>query len=311
MSGQTPQAIASLLVEAVNSTIRGKPDAVRLACTALLAGGHLLVNDVPGTGKTLLAKSLALAIGGTFGRVQCTPDLLPSDITGTSVYQPNNGEWSFRPGPVFANVVLLDELNRASPRTQSALLEPMEEHQVSFDSTTYSLPAPFFCIATQNPRGQVGTFALPESQLDRFALTISMGLPDREAERQILRGHGGNAVVGNIVSVTSLDALTWTIAQVASLHCADEVVEYILDLVAATRTSVGLTPGVSPRVAVSLLACSRAHAVVSGRTFVTPEDVQAVFRSACVHRCGGENHDLAAVWAELTEIQSRIQVPRH
>ena len=173
--------LAQALVGTVSAAVRGKDAEVRLAVVALLAGGHLLLEDLPGTGKTLLAKSLATAIGGRFGRVQCTPDLLPTDITGTSVYSPVDGSWTFRAGPLFANVVLVDEVNRASPRTQAALLEPMEEHQVTVDGTTHRLPAPFFCIATQNPYGQIGTFPLPESQLDRFALVVSMGLPDRDA----------------------------------------------------------------------------------------------------------------------------------
>src|SRR6476661_8572225 len=188
---EPPVALADALFGAVSAVVRGKDDEVRLALVALLAGGHLLVEDLPGTGKTLLGKSLAAALGGTFGRVQCTPDLLPTDITGTSVFLPGTGAWDFRPGPLFANVVLVDEVNRASPRTQAALLEPMEERQVSVDGVTHALPDPFFCVATQNPFGQAGTFPLPESQLDRFALVISMGLPGRDAEREILTGVGG------------------------------------------------------------------------------------------------------------------------
>ena len=174
-------SLATDLQSSVSRTVRGKDNVVKLALVALLSGGHLLVEDLPGTGKTLLAKSLAMSVGGRFGRVQCTPDLLPSDITGTSVYSPADSSWTFRPGPIFANVALIDEINRASPRTQAALLEPMEERQVSVDGLTHQLPTPFFCVATQNPHGQLGTFPLPESQLYRFALVTSMGLPDRDA----------------------------------------------------------------------------------------------------------------------------------
>ncbi len=205
---RAPQDVAAALRAAVASTLRGKPVVVDLALATLLGGGHLLVEDLPGTGKTLLAKSIAGAIGGRFGRVQCTPDLLPTDITGTSVFRPDSGEWTFRPGPVFANVVLVDEVNRASPRTQSALLEPMEERQVTVDGTTWTLPDPFFCIATQNPFGQVGTFPLPESQLDRFALAISLGLPDRDAEREIITGIGGVDVLASLHPVSTPDEIS-------------------------------------------------------------------------------------------------------
>ena len=210
----------------------------------MLGGGHLLVEDLPGTGKTLLAKSIAAAIGGTFGRVQCTPDLLPTDITGTSVFRPDSGEWEFRAGPVFANVVLVDEVNRASPRTQAALLEPMEERQVTVDGTTWALPDPFFCIATQNPFGQVGTFPLPESQLDRFALALSIGLPDRDAEREIVTGAGGADVLPSGQPVTTPGrARGRRSRRPPRPHCDPKVVEYVLDLTAATRTERAPEPG--------------------------------------------------------------------
>jgi MoxR-like ATPase len=295
----------------VSQTVRGKPDVVRLATATLLGGGHLLLADLPGTGKTLLAKSLARAIGGTFGRVQCTPDLLPTDVSGTSIYQPGTGDWSFRAGPLFANVLLVDEVNRASPRTQAALLEPMEEHQVTVDGVTRSLPDPFLCIATQNPHGQIGTFPLPESQLDRFAMVLSIGLPDRTAEREILTGQGGSDVLSAVTAVTSPAEVAGAIAAIRQVHSAPAVVEYLLDLVAATRTHPHLTSGASPRASVGLLAVARAHAVVCGRDYLTPDDVQATFVPAIAHRVTVGGHlDLAAAHGVLATVLGAVPVPR-
>lgn len=309
--GRPAPEVAAALYQAVSSTVRGKPDGVRLALTALLGGGHLLVQDLPGTGKTLLAKSLAAAIGGRFGRVQCTPDLLPTDISGTSVFQPQAGTWEFRPGPLFANVVLVDEINRASPRTQSALLEPMEEHQVSVDGATHPLPSPFFCVATQNPSGQLGTFPLPESQLDRFALTVSLGLPSRDAEREIITGRGGVEQLPAVQTVTSPAEVAHAIAETHRVHCADALVEYVLDLAEGTRHHPAITVGVSPRVSTSLVAMARAHAVLSGRNYVTPDDVQFVFQPACAHRVSlPQGVDVPAAWAVLGEVLGRVPVPR-
>jgi len=303
--------LAQALVGTVSAAVRGKDAEVRLAVVALLAGGHLLLEDLPGTGKTLLAKSLATAIGGRFGRVQCTPDLLPTDITGTSVYSPVDGSWTFRAGPLFANVVLVDEVNRASPRTQAALLEPMEEHQVTVDGTTHRLPAPFFCIATQNPYGQIGTFPLPESQLDRFALVVSMGLPDRDAEREILTGRGGTDVFASLRPVADPTAVAAAVAAVRHVHGAPAVVEYVLDLAAATRTHPELTVGVSPRATVGLLHAARAHAVVSGRAHLTPDDVQAVAASSFAHRVAvGGVVDTGAARRVIADVVARTPVPR-
>ena len=289
---------------------------MKLALVALLSGGHLLVEDLPGTGKTLLAKSLAMSVGGRFGRVQCTPDLLPSDITGTSVYSPADSSWTFRPGPIFANVALIDEINRASPRTQAALLEPMEERQVSVDGLTHQLPTPFFCVATQNPHGQLGTFPLPESQLDRFALVTSMGLPDRDAEREILTGNGGVDAFDTISAVTTPEDLALAIAAVHTVWCAPALVEYVLDLVAATRSHPYLEVGASPRAAVGLLEACRAHAVISGRDHATPDDVQSVFVAALAHRVGSSGSHVDSTSADsptvnaLQTILSGTSVPR-
>jgi MoxR-like ATPase len=308
---EPPVALADALFGAVSAVVRGKDDEVRLALVALLAGGHLLVEDLPGTGKTLLGKSLAAALGGSFGRVQCTPDLLPTDITGTSVFMPGNGAWDFRPGPLFANVVLVDEVNRASPRTQAALLEPMEERQVSIDGVTRPLPSPFFCIATQNPFGQAGTFPLPESQLDRFALVISMGLPGRDAEREILMGEGGNEVYARIAAVAEPVDVAAAIAAVRAVHVAPALVEYVLDLAAATRSHPDLAIGASPRATVGLLAAARAHAVVAGRGYATPDDVQAVVVPVFAHRVSlGGAVDTAGATGVLRSMIEAVAVPR-
>ncbi len=240
-----PLAVAEKLTGSLNASLLGKSDVVTSVVAAVLSGGHLLLEDLPGTGKTLLGKAIAAAIGGSFARVQCTPDVLPSDITGTTVFTPTTGEWSFRPGPLFANVVLIDEINRATPRTQSALLEPMEEGQVTVDGSTWSLPDPHLFVATQNPHGHSGTFPLPESQLDRFSLVTSLGRPDRGAEHAILsRVSGPQRPFGALMSP---DDLVEARHAVAHFTVTDALTGYVLDLLTAIRSHPPLAPGPSTR----------------------------------------------------------------
>ena len=302
--------VAARIAAEVGGVVRGKSDAIRVALVAVLSGSHLLIEDTPGTGKTLLAKSLAAAIGGSFRRVQCTPDLLPSDLTGTMVYSPVTGEWQFRAGPVFANVLLADELNRASPRTQAAMLEPLEELHVTVDGELRPLPVPFMCVATQNPFGSAGTFPLPESQLDRFGLVLQMGLPGRAAERDVLTGVGGSDAFASIRAVTAPHEVMAAIAETRATFVADAITDYVLDVVAATRNHPDTTLGASPRAAKGLLRAAQAHAVVAGRNYVSPDDVQAIAESALAHRLGaGDGHDLATGALIVREAVSSVAVP--
>jgi MoxR-like ATPase len=273
------------LAAQLESVLRGKRRAVHLALVCMFSEGHLLIEDVPGVGKTSLAKAIARSIGGEWRRVQFTPDLLPSDVTGVSVWDRTRSDFEFRPGGVFANVVLADEINRASPKTQSALLESMEERQVTVDSTTYPLPRPFLVIATQNPVELEGTYPLPEAQLDRFLLRLQIGYPDRDAEIAILDAHGVDEVLPEALEpVTDAETIAWWTRELNRIHVATELQGYIVDLVEATRHHRDLMLGVSPRGALALQRASRALAASVGRAYVVPDDVKVLAAAVLGHR---------------------------
>ena len=272
------------LRESVEGVLHDKPDVVRLALTALIGEGHLLVEDAPGLGKTSLAKAIALSLGCDFTRVQCTPDMLPSDIVGTSVFKPSEGVFEFRRGPVFTNVLLVDEVNRTTPRTQSALLEAMSELQVSVDGVTHALERPFFVLATQNPFEFEGTYPLPENQLDRFMLRIEVGYPPRESERAILDAHREGEPVDRVTAVLDRAAVVGLQKQARAVRLDESLADYLLDIVHATREHPDLSLGVSPRGSLTYVRAARALAVVEGRDFVTPDDIKQLAVPCLAHR---------------------------
>jgi MoxR-like ATPase len=279
------------LLENLSLTIVGKSDAIRLVLVALFSGGHALLEDVPGVGKTLLAKSLARSINGKFQRIQCTPDLLPTDITGTNIWNPSSREFEFLPGPAFANVLLADEINRATPRTQSALLEVMEEKQVTVDTQTRKVPQPFFAIATQNPIEYQGTFPLPEAQMDRFMVSLTLGYPSAEEELQMLQRQQEIKGVDELkpcISLEEVQEIQKLVSEVSMTHQENsknkDIQEYIVDLVRASREHDEVALGVSPRGAVALQKASQAYAFLEGREFVQLEDVKFLAPSVLSHR---------------------------
>ena len=273
-----------LLLSQLNTVIVGKSQQVSDCVACLLAGGHLLIEDVPGVGKTTLAHALARSFGLQFSRVQFTADLMPSDLVGVSIYERGREDFVFHPGPVFAQVLLADEINRASPKTQSALLEAMEEKQVTVEGETRALPEPFFVIATQNPHDQLGTYALPESQLDRFHMRLSIGYPDRAAERELLRGQDRRDMLDHLkpaLTPADLSSLQRTVSQV---HTADPVLEYLQDIVGATRSGRWFAQGLSPRAALAVVRSAKAQAYLSGRDYVAPDDIAAILPQTVAHR---------------------------
>jgi len=297
-------------LDQIGTIVLGKQPQIRLALACLLARGHLLVEDLPGVGKTTLAQAIARTLGLAFQRIQFTNDLLPADILGVSVFDPASRAFSFHPGPVFAQLVLADELNRATPRTQSALLEAMEERQVTIDSATRALPDPFFVIATQNPSHQLGTFDLPESQLDRFLVRIRLGYPDPAAERALLAGEDRRSLLEALPPCLEPEALRALQSRVRAVHASSALVDYVQALVTATRTAPDLAHGLSPRGALALLACARAWAMIDERQHVEPEDIQAVFPGVAAHRLqASASTDAAASASRIERLLAEVPVP--
>jgi len=272
------------LVDQIATIIVGKRPQIEDSLACLLAGGHLLIEDVPGVGKTTLAHALAVSLGLRFSRVQFTADLMPSDLVGVSVYERGKESFVFHPGPVFAQVLLADEINRAGPKTQSALLEAMEEHQVSLEGETRALPSPFFVIATQNPSDQLGTYPLPESQLDRFLMCITLGYPDRASERALLSGRDRREAIHELQAVMSPADLQAAQQAVLAVHASEPLLDYLQALIAATRDGRWFVEGLSPRAGISLLRAAKAHALLDARDYVAPDDLQAVLPQTVAHR---------------------------
>jgi MoxR-like ATPase len=302
-----------LLRENIERVVLGKPDVVQRLVISLLAGEHVLLEDVPGVGKTLAAKALAQSIDGSFARLQFTPDLLPSDITGSVIYRSDTREFEFSPGPIFANVILADEINRAPPRTQSALLEAMSEGQVSVDGKTHPLPKPFIVVATQNPFEFEGTYSLPESQLDRFLLRTSVGYPDRTIERLVMSTHRSGEPVDRLQSVIGVDAIRAAQAAVRDVKFDETLVDYLLDIVDATRRHDGFQVGVSTRGALSFYRACQARAITESRDFVTPDDIKLLAIASLSHRVLPEGIFQGAsreeVETQVSDLLQQVPVP--
>jgi MoxR-like ATPase len=272
------------LIDQISTIIVGKRPQIRDCVACLLAGGHLLIEDVPGVGKTTLAHALAVSLGLKFSRSQFTADLLPTDLIGVSIYERSKEAFVFHPGPVFAQVLLADEINRAGPKTQSALLEAMEEHQVSIEGETRALPSPFFVIATQNPTDQLGTYPLPESQLDRFLMCITLGYPDYASERALLAGIDRREAIGALGAVMTPQDLLAAQQDVLRVHASDALLDYLQALIGATRSGAWFVDGLSPRAGIAVLRAAKAHALLDARDYVAPDDVQAILAQTISHR---------------------------
>ena len=276
---------ADKIIKNVGLVFYGNELVIKQILAAILTQGHVLIDDVPGLGKTVLARALAISIGGKLSRIQATPDLMPSDVLGVSVYNPQDGNFKYRKGPIVSNIVLVDEINRATPRTQSALLEAMAEQQVTIDGKTLTLPSPFFLIATQNPVDFEGTFPLPEAQKDRFSLTVSLGYPDREIEKEILKNHGQlKNPLTELKEVGTLEEILKLQEKICDVHIAPSIIDYILNLIDATRKDINLRMGISPRGSLALFKASQALAAISGRDYVTPEDIQELVLPVFISR---------------------------
>ena len=304
-------SIIQNLQKNMSKVIIGKDDKITLLLTALLAKGHLLLEDTPGTGKTMLAKALAASLQGTFKRVQFTPDLLPSDVTGINIFNQKKQEFEFIKGPVFSNVLLADEINRATPRTQSSLLEAMAELQVTTDGVTRSLPQPFFLIATENPIETAGTFPLPEAELDRFALKISMGFPSAEEEQLIIERYIDKNPLEELSPVCSLEDLIGLQHEVTKVYVHEDLRNYIIAIVQATRNHEQIALGINPRGTLCLLHCAQAYAFINGRDYVIPEDIKALAKPCLCHRLLSFHNSGSQAFASsiLDEILTRIPVP--
>lgn len=306
-------SLTNRLMENIGSVVLGKPDVIRLAVVALFAEGHVLIEDVPGVGKTLLARALAASIDCSFRRIQFTPDLLPSDVLGSSVYHAPSGDFVFKPGPLFANVILADEINRTTPRTQSALLEAMSDRQVSVEGKTYPLDPPFIVLATQNPYEFEGTYVLPESQLDRFMIRLRMGYPIRSEERKVFLSHRQGEPVETLGAALSAEDVLMLQRAVRTVQVDDAISDYLLDIIHATRRSEDLHVGVSTRGALTLYRAAQSLAMVSGRNYVIPDDVKTLVVPVLAHRVVGKSFlqagEFGAAEAIIRDLVDRIRVP--
>jgi len=296
--------------QSLGSIILGKDREISLALACLLARGHLLIEDLPGLGKTILAQSLASVLGLSFQRIQFTSDLLPADIVGVSIFQQQQGVFKFQPGPIFAQLVLADEVNRATPKAQSALLEAMEEHQVSVDGKTHKLPTPYFVVATQNPSDQIGTFPLPESQLDRFLMRLELGYPDEESERALITGVDRRELLSEIKPALNADILLKLQETAAKIHMTDPLIDYVQALVRFTRESPDIETGLSPRGSLALVAAARSHAFIEHHAGVFPDDVQAIFAAVAGHRLKAASNSAYRTPAELSRhVLDSVAIP--